>query len=150
MFAPAPLNKPNRSVDKCRVNKAALSVLVIDDDPGVAKTAEWSLRHFGCTVNVTLQAKQGLALAQSVQPDVILCDAAMPDLDGTQLIALLKSDPATAHIPIVLMTGHSDAQQFSGVPYDAFVEKPFSPTKLFELLRRIASGGVSPNVQEAC
>jgi CheY-like chemotaxis protein len=132
------------------VNKQPLSVLVIDDDAGVATTAEWSLRHFGCTVSVTLQANQGVALAQSIQPDIILCDAAMPNLGGAQLIALLKSDPATAHIPIVLMTGHSDAQRFAGVPYNAFVEKPFSPAKLFELLQRVAAGRTSAKVEEIC
>jgi len=132
------------------VNKDALSVLVIDDDAGVAKTTDWSLRHFGCAVKVTLRATEALALAQSIQPDVILCDAAMPDLDGAQLITLLKSEPKTMHIPIVLMTGHSDTQQFSGVPYDAFVEKPFSPTALFELLQRTAADAISPDAQEAC
>ena len=131
------------------MNKDALSVLVIDDDPGVATTVEWSLRHFGCTVHVTLQAKQGLALAQSIKPDVILCDAAMPDLDGGKLIALLKSEPTTAHIPVVLMTGHSDVRSFSDVPFNAFVEKPFSPIKLFELLQRTAADGVPAKVEES-
>jgi CheY-like chemotaxis protein len=132
------------------VNEGAFSVLVIDDDSGVATTAEWSLRHFGCDVKVTLQANQAVALAQSIKPDVILCDAAMPEISGEELIIVLKSDPATAHIPVVLMTGHFDAQKFSGVPYDAFVEKPFSPTKLFELLKRIAERGISPEIREAC
>ena len=132
------------------MKKGALSVLVIDDDPGVAKTTDWSLRHFGCAVTVTLRATQGLALAQSVKPDVILCDADMPEISGAELIAILKSDPATAHVPIVLMTGHSDSQQFAGVPYNAFVEKPFSPAKLYELLQRVAEGGHSADVREAC
>ena len=132
------------------VNTDVLSVLVIDDDPGVAMTTEWSLRHFGCKVKVTLQAGQGPELAQSLQPHVILCDASMPDLSGEELIELLKSNPATAHIPIVLMTGHSDAQRFSGVPFNGFVEKPFSPSKLFELLKRVAAGGDSEKVHELC
>ena len=125
-------------------------MLVIDDDAGVATTAEWSLRHFGCNVTVTLQANKGMALARSVQPDIILCDAAMPDLSGEQLISLLKSDPATSHIPVVLMTGHLNTQKFSEIRYDAFVEKPFSPAKLFELLQRVAEKGISSNLRQAC
>ena len=122
------------------MNKDKFSVLVIDDDPGVAQTAEWSLQHFGCNVKVTLQANQAVALARSINPDVILCDANMPDLSGERLISLLKSDASTARIPIVLMTGNCDTQKFSDVPYDAFVEKPFSPGKLYEILQRVVAG----------
>src|SRR3954465_5157152 len=102
------------------MSKNALSVLVVDDDPGVATTAEWSLRHFGCTVSVTLQATQALALAQKINPDVILCDAAMPEMSGVELITLLKSRPTASRIPVVLMTGHSESKRFADVPWNAF------------------------------
>lgn len=120
------------------MNIRALSVLVIDDDPGVAKSVDMLLRRFGCTVTATLDSKHGVPFAQSLQPDVILSDADMPGLSGAQLIKLLKSDPMTMQIPVVLMTGVAEAHMFTHIPWDAFIQKPFGARELFELLQRTA------------
>jgi len=80
-----------------------------------------------------------MALARKINPDVILCDADMPDLSGPQLIEMLKSDPATARIPVVLLTGFSDPDMFSHVRWTGFLGKPFTPSELLSALRHAVS-----------
>ena len=125
------------------VNTRSLSVLVIDDEAGVAKSVDMLLRRYGCTVTATLFPKQALAIAQSLQPDVVLTDADMPGLNGGQLVKQLRADPMTAHIPIVLMTGVAEAHHFTHIPWDAFIQKPFGAKELFELVQRTAEKRLS-------
>ncbi len=126
------------------VNTRDLSVLVVEDDAGVAKSVDMLLRRYGCKVTATLNSKQALPLAQSLQPDIILSDAVMPGWNGGQLIKHLKTDPLTAHIPVVLMTGVAEAHSVRNIPWDAFIQKPFGSKELFELLCRTAERHVSP------
>ena len=124
-------------------NARDLSVLVIDDEAGVAKSVDMLLRRFGCTVTTTLNSKQALPIAQSLQPDIILSDVVMPGMNGAQLVKQLKSDPLTTHIPVVLMTGVAEAHSVTHIPWDAFIEKPFGAKELFDLLKRTAEKGAS-------
>jgi len=119
-------------------NARDLSVLVIDDEAGVAKSVDMLLRRYGCTVTTTVNSKQALPIAQSLQPDIILSDIMMPGLNGAQLVRQLKADPLTTNIPVVLMTGVAEAHSVTHIPWDAFIEKPFGAKELFELLRRTA------------
>ncbi len=112
-----------------------LSVLIIDDDPQIARLVATCLRSSGCILEATQKSKEGVALARKISPDVILCDADMPDLSGPQLIEMIKSDPATAHIPVVLMTGFADPSMFSHVRWTGFLGKPFTPSELLSALR---------------
>jgi CheY-like chemotaxis protein len=116
--------------------KPGLSVLVIDDEMDVIKSVEILLQPYGYKLLSTIDPNQALTLAREAQPDVILCDARMPDLNGAQVIALLKYDPATAHIPIVMMTGYAQAHRYANVEWTAFVEKPFTAEALVEVLHR--------------
>ena len=116
-----------------------LSVLIIDDDPHIARLVATCLRSSGCILNSTLKGKEGLALAGKIVPDVILCDADMPDLGGPQLIEMLKLNPATARIPVVLMTGFADPHMFSHVRWTGFLGKPFTPSELLSALRHAVS-----------
>jgi CheY-like chemotaxis protein len=112
------------------MDTSVLSVLVIDDEPSILHAIRVSLRTTGWKLLLTEKAIDGLELARTMQPDVILCDAMMPILSGTQLIYRLKGDRATAKIPIVLMTGVSDPDAFKQVPWSFFLEKPFGPAEL--------------------
>ena len=100
-------------------NARDLSVLVIEDEAGVAKSVDMLLRRFGCTVTTTLNSKQALPIAQSLQPDIILSDVVMPGLNGAQLVRQLKSDPLTTHIPVVLMTGVAEAHSVGRIHREA-------------------------------
>ncbi len=72
--------------------------------------------------------------ARTYLPDVILCDASMPYLSGPQVITLLKNDPTTVNIPVILMTAVAEAHMFSDVPWTSFLAKPFTPQELREAI----------------
>lgn len=112
----------------------SLCVVIIDDEEIVAKTISMCLRKSGCTLHATTRPKEAVALVRKTNPDVILCDAAMPDMCGPQVIENLKADPATAHIPVILITGFAESHMFSHVPWTGFLSKPFSSSELIAAL----------------
>ena len=114
--------------------EARLSVVVIDDEEVVCKAVALLLRKSGCTIYSTTKSKEAVALVLKTQPDVILCDAAMPHVSGPEVIEHLKGNPATAHIPIVLMTGFAESHMFGHVGWTGFLSKPFSAVELFGAL----------------
>jgi CheY-like chemotaxis protein len=116
------------------MDKRVFSVLVIDDELDVLKSVQLCLRSSGLKLTLTTDPKKGLEMARSVQPDVILCDASMPDFSGPQLISMLKSDAATAQIPVILMTAIAEAYMFSHVAWTSFLSKPFTAKELREAI----------------
>jgi two-component system phosphate regulon response regulator PhoB len=129
------------------MNTETLSVLVIDDEPGVATMVKLALQRVGWTVSICERAKAAVAAVQNLKPNVILCDANMPELSGPQIITMLKSDSATARIPVVLMTGFAQADMFSDVEWTAFIEKPFLPKDLVDVVQRAAQTVIPPRIE---
>ena len=82
----------------------------------------------------------GLALARAEVPDLVLSDVMMPGLDGHQVCAALKADPATSHIPVVLLTARaSPDDKLAGLETgaDAYLAKPFNPRELQAQVRNL-------------
>jgi CheY-like chemotaxis protein len=121
-----------------RKRSAPLSVLAIDDDPGLLRIVEQCCRRKGWNVKIQSDLKQGIELERSALPEVILCDAEMPNLSGPQIIAMLKANPETAGIPVVLMSGFANADMFSHVPWAGFLDKPFGPKELIAAIESVA------------
>jgi CheY-like chemotaxis protein len=122
----------------------ALSVLVIDDDPDSLIAARLWLRPTGWQVATALSADEGLKLVSTLQPDVIVCDATMPRISGRDVIDLLKGDPSTAAIPVVLMTGFPNPETFADVRWTKFLSKPFGPAELRAAIEN-AAGTILPH-----
>ncbi|MEW5925069.1 MAG: response regulator [Candidatus Zixiibacteriota bacterium] len=115
-------------------------VLVIDDEPQVTEIIEAFLTNAGHEVVVANTANDGLRKAHEKRPDVILLDIMMPDSDGYSICNELKSNPPTADIPVVFLTGkdRSDDQGRSfKVGGDMFIKKPFSCERLLEIINII-------------
>lgn len=104
-------------------------ILIIDDDQDIQDVAKVALEVVGgWEVMVADSGKQGLAIATSSQPDLILLDIMMPDMDGVTTLKLLRADPDTAKIPVILLTAkvlQSDRQQFTTLDITAVIPKPF-------------------------
>lgn len=79
-------------------------LLLIDDDPAFQALLEEELQALGYEMSTARSGEQGVALAQSDPPDVIILDLLMPDLSGFRVADLLKAEPRTAQIPILVMT----------------------------------------------
>ncbi|RZI94436.1 MAG: response regulator transcription factor [Variovorax sp.] len=108
-------------------------VLIVDDVPDNLAVLHDALDESGYTVLVATSGEQALQRAAQARPDIVLLDAMMPGLDGFEVARRLKADAATAHIPIVFMTGLTETEHLvaaleaGGVDY---VTKPIKPKEV--------------------
>ena len=111
------------------------TLLVIEDNESYRFLLVRRLKPRGHEVLTAVDAESGLALAQTRQPQLILLDLWLPGMDGWQASRLLKSDPATKHIPIIIMTAHAvpgDREKALANLCDEFETKPINFPVLFE------------------
>ena len=109
------------------------TVLLVEDVADTREMYAEYLRHCGFAVMTATNGSEALDAARSNAPDVILMDAAMPDLDGWTATKLLKADPATRDVPILILTAHVFAEhrlRAEEVGADGFIGKPCMPDEL--------------------
>ncbi len=114
-------------------------VLVIEDNPEVNDFLARKLRG-DFRVQSATDGHTGFRMATDLIPDLIVCDVMMPGLSGLEVVAQLRADWRTSHIPVVLLTArHAPEQQVEGVQAgaDLYLTKPFSPTFLLESVRTL-------------
>lgn len=82
------------------------TILLAEDNKFLRKAAEAALRSHGFTVLTAVDGEEALKLAQSLHgvPDLILLDIVMPKLNGFDVLRLLKADPVTSHIPVIVLS----------------------------------------------
>jgi CheY-like chemotaxis protein len=109
-------------------------ILIIDDEEDIREVAALSLETVaGWDVMMASSGAQGLARAIEYQPDAILLDVMMPGMDGPSTFRELRKNPATARIPVLLLTAKvqaSDQRRFADLGVDAVLFKPFDPMTL--------------------
>ncbi|MDP3168186.1 MAG: response regulator transcription factor [Hydrogenophaga sp.] len=111
----------------------ALVVLIVDDVPDNVAPLHDALDEAGYTVLVALDGEAAIRRATQALPDVVLLDAVMPGIDGFEVARRLKAQPATAHIPIIFMTGLTETEHLVAA-LDAggadYVTKPIKPREV--------------------
>jgi DNA-binding response OmpR family regulator len=118
-------------------------IVVVEDDPQIRQLVVTILTAEGYAVASTGDPTEALGLVKREQPDLVLCDIAMPVLDGYGVLKALQSDPATARFPVVFLTAHREfservrAFRFGVVDY---LTKPFSRAILVGKLERVLAG----------
>ena len=109
-------------------------ILIIDDEDDIREVAALSLETVaGWNTLAAPDGRQGLAMASEHKPDAILLDVMMPGMDGPTTFRQLALDPATAHIPVLLLTAKvqpSDQETFAHLGVKAVLTKPFDPMTL--------------------
>jgi len=109
-------------------------VLIIDDEDDIREVAALSLESVaGWEVVTANSGSQGLARAVEHRPDAILLDVMMPGMDGPTTFRELRRNPATASIPVLLLTAKvqsSDQRRFADLGVEAVLFKPFDPLTL--------------------
>jgi CheY-like chemotaxis protein len=120
-------------------SNSALKILVVDDDLDVTAVIGGALREEGYEVLTANDGVEGLKLAFSQKPDLILCDAAMPKLDGYGLMRAIKANPATAGIPMILLTAKASPEEEhralkSG--FHDFIAKPMMTVRVVSRVKR--------------
>lgn len=111
----------------------ARHILVVEDDRDIADLIAYNLKKAGFDVSVAVTGREAIASISARRPDLILLDVMLPELSGTEVAIRLRSSPATAAIPIIMLTAKSaEADQLAGLTAgaDDYITKPFSPKVL--------------------
>jgi len=115
----------------------AARILVIEDEPEIQKAIERVLKREGYEVMGCLNGRSGVKAVGTFQPDLMLVDILLPDIDGRQVLRELKERPEYRHVPVIFLTGlDSEADKVMGLDLGAedYITKPFGA---FELAARI-------------
>ena len=111
-------------------------ILIIDDEADIREVTALSLETIaGWQVILAPSGAQGIRRASLEQPDAILLDVMMPDIDGPTTYQILKQNGNTAHIPVLLLTAKVqgvDQRRFASLGVKAVLFKPFDPLTLSE------------------
>ena len=111
-------------------------ILVVDDEPSIAETVGWVLRDEGYSVRFARNGREALDQVRSELPDLVITDIMMPIMDGWSLCRALHDDPATSAIPVVITTALPHLAERGGVPFSAYLAKPFDIDTLAETIAR--------------
>jgi DNA-binding response OmpR family regulator len=125
-----------------RLMSAKTKILVVDDEPDLLELLDTNLRAAGYEVLVASDGREALEKARKAQPQLILLDVMLPELDGLEVCKCLRRDPATDAIPIVMLTaraGEIDRVLGLELGADDYVTKPFSVRELLLRVRKILS-----------
>lgn len=125
------------------------TILIVDDEEDLLEMVEFNLEKAGFRTLVAERGEQALAIAREEKPDLILLDLMLPDIQGTEVCRILKSDERTREIPIIMVTAKGEEiDRVVGFELgaDDYVVKPFSPRELTlrvrALLKRSSRGAV--------
>jgi two-component system alkaline phosphatase synthesis response regulator PhoP len=125
-------------------------VLVVDDEEDILELIQYNLSKEGYEVATAASGELALQQARATLPDLVLLDLMLPGVDGLDVCRLLKSDPRTAHIPIIMLTAKTEeADVVTGLELgaDDYITKPFSPrvvgARVKAVLRRRSAEPVS-------
>ena len=122
---------------------APRKIFLVEDDEHIRLLVETLLKGAGYTIFSTTEPQQAHDIARREQPDLVLCDIAMPVLDGYGVLRELQADPETARIPVVFLTAHREfservrAFRFGVVDY---VTKPFTRDILLKKIEKVLEG----------
>ena len=121
----------------------ARHLLIIDDEDDIREVAQLALEAVGgWQVSTAASGSAGLTKAAAVQPDAILLDVMMPDMDGIATFNQLQANLATKHIPVILLTAKvqaADQRRFAELGLTAVITKPFAPMELADQVADILS-----------
>ena len=115
------------------------TVLVIDDEDSSREVVSRALARDGLSMVLAASGSEGLRLASSLRPELILLDVMMPDMDGWAVLTALKADPVLCEIPVVMLTIVSEKALGFALGASEYLTKPVDRDRLLEVVRRLGS-----------
>jgi DNA-binding response OmpR family regulator len=114
-------------------------ILVVDDEPDAVELIEFNLRAEGFAVSSAADGAEAVQKARTSLPDLIVLDVMLPELDGLEVCKILRNDPRTAAIPIIMLTARAaELDRVLGLELgaDDYITKPFSPRELILRIKK--------------
>lgn len=122
-------------------------ILIVDDDVDTIRLIKLMLDKQGYSVVTAPNGDQAINITQIEQPDLILLDIMMPDIDGYEVTRKLRSEPSTSHIPIIMFTAKNELEDkllAFDVGADDFISKPSQPRELFAHIKAVLARSSKP------
>lgn len=121
-----------------------MKILLVEDDPLMIRMYQRKLLTDGYEVEIAVNGEEGLVHVRSFRPDVVLLDIMMPKLNGLQVLERMKSDPTTAHVPVVILTnlGGSEEDIERGLELGAvayLVKSAYRPDEVIAKVKEVLS-----------
>lgn len=139
--------RDERRKNKRRNARDETRALIIDDSPTIVFALKKILRSAGFITFEALNAEAGIAIAREEVPDLIFLDIVLPGANGFAALRALRKDPATAHIPVIMISGNEQATELffgSRTGADDFMKKPFSRFEVFARIERLLDENMVP------
>lgn len=122
----------------------AARVLMVDDEQDNRQIVHDLLVHAGYEVVVAVDAEEGMALASTCAPDLIIMDIQLPGIDVYEATRRIKANPDLAHIPVIALTSYAlkgDEAKALEAGCEVYIIKPFSPRKLLDKIQEFVTTG---------
>ena len=119
------------------------TILVVDDDTPIRSLLRQELTDAGYKVKEAANGKAALDAVRLKKPDLIILDVMMPEINGFDVAAVLKNDPATMDIPIIILSIVQDKERGFRIGVDRYLTKPIDTEKLFHEVDELLEQGVS-------
>lgn len=119
-------------------------ILVVDDEPEAIELVEFNLKQAGFNVLTAMDGAEALKKARAQVPSLIILDLMLPEVDGLEVCKMLRRDPATTAVPIIMLTAKAaEIDRVLGLELgaDDYIIKPFSPRELVLRVKRILQRG---------
>lgn len=113
-------------------------IIVIEDEKDILDVLDYNLKREGFRVSTASDGRGGLEMVRQENPDLVLLDIMLPEVDGLEICRILKSELSTRAIPIIMVTAkeeESDVVLGLGLGADDYVTKPFSPKELIARIK---------------
>ncbi len=114
-------------------------ILIVDDSQLIAKVVQVAMEKEGYEVSIAYDGLEGLKLALRNKPDLIICDAIMPHMDGYNLLTKLRANPASADIKVILVTSKAtpeEEQKAFEFGFFDFISKPIQIVRIITRVKR--------------
>jgi two-component system cell cycle response regulator len=121
-------------------------ILIIEDNETNLELMIYLLQEFGYEPMTALDGEEGLTAIRQERPDLVLCDIQMPNLDGYELVKIVKADPDLRQIPIVAVTALAmagDRDKGLAAGFDSYINKPLNPQTFVQQVEKLL--GVTPS-----
>jgi CheY-like chemotaxis protein len=128
---------------KLKSNGKMSTILVVDDDDSIRSLLEQELSEAGYLIEQATNGKQALECIRKNRPDLIILDVMMPEMNGFDVAAILKNDPQTMDIPIIILSIVQDKARGFRIGVDRYLTKPIDTAQLFTEVGNLLEQGKS-------
>ncbi len=119
------------------------SILVVDDDPHIRSLLHQELTEAGYYVRLAEDGRKALTMVREETPGLIILDVMMPEINGFDVAAVLKNDPLTTHVPIIILSIVEDQERGFRLGVDRYLTKPIDTPSLFQEIDTLIGQGTS-------